>query len=387
MKVARLFLYLMTATAMASAQSPTDSTTSPSRSPRTTLEITSLPPGAAVQLDTQSIGTTPLSLEGIPYGSHVIRIQLDGHAAFVDTVLLKFGSIYRASPRLSRTGSVRIFSEPPGVRAYLADTLIGFTPIDMSGFNPGRVSVRIEDPVYKPFRSYIFIPESDTAKVSAVLERRYVSLTATAHDPSALILVDGLEIGKGSIVDHPMESGVRRISFEDAITRQRASTIVHSRSEPVHVRSLSGVLQLSPLFASMAFPGAGQYLDGAKAKGGTISAGFVALAGVSFVLNHSVSKRLDDYEVARKKYLDYAGSSAAELITLRKEAQARHDRAMTAWRWNLVPIAGAVAVYVYSLVDVLLHHTRGLDIEIAAPPPAVGQAVDLQATVRLTIGS
>jgi hypothetical protein len=383
----RLTILVMWFAVLASAQDPADTSASSSRRPRTTLELSSIPPGATVILDSVLVGATPAVFSEVPYGRHLVRMTLDGHADFIDTVNLRFGSIVRLSPRLLRTGMVRVSSNPPGVRVYLADTLAGFTPLEIAGLRPGRVPIRIEDPVYKPFRSYIFIPESDTARVSAELELRYVSMTAVAHNPEARILVDGLLVGTGELIERPVETGVRRVRFEDAETHQSVSATVRLGNQPVVVRSSSGAWQWTPVIASAILPGTGQMIDGSTSKGSKISAGFVALTGVSFLMNRTVGRRIDEYEEVRKKYVDYAGTSATELIELRKQAQASHDKAMTAWRWNLVPLVGAALLYVYNLTDVFLHHARGLEMTVNTSPSAtVGGAGGVEDTVRITLG-
>jgi PEGA domain len=43
------------------------------------LQIDSTPRGARVFVDRQSVGVTPLVLPGLVVGSHVVRLEADGH--------------------------------------------------------------------------------------------------------------------------------------------------------------------------------------------------------------------------------------------------------------------------------------------------------------------
>ena len=49
---------------------------------RGTLIITSIPRGAAVFLNDEYAGETPLTMRGLPSGSRAVRVALDGYAVW-----------------------------------------------------------------------------------------------------------------------------------------------------------------------------------------------------------------------------------------------------------------------------------------------------------------
>ncbi|MFB3854317.1 MAG: PEGA domain-containing protein [Vicinamibacterales bacterium] len=53
--------------------------------------VESRPSGARVVLDGQRVGTTPLSLPNVPAGSHVVRLELDGHLPWAASVRVAAG--------------------------------------------------------------------------------------------------------------------------------------------------------------------------------------------------------------------------------------------------------------------------------------------------------
>jgi hypothetical protein len=62
--------------------------------------IESVPSGASVFLDSSEVGTTPLTLNNIPAGSHHIEIKTPGYAAYSVDTLVKNGETVTISPTL-----------------------------------------------------------------------------------------------------------------------------------------------------------------------------------------------------------------------------------------------------------------------------------------------
>ena len=65
------------------------------------LLIESRPPGAAVLIDGQPRGTTPLTIEALPPGGYSVTLTLAGYQPFVTTVRVVAGTRTRAAASLS----------------------------------------------------------------------------------------------------------------------------------------------------------------------------------------------------------------------------------------------------------------------------------------------
>ena len=55
------------------------------------LKIDATPPGARVYLDGKLVGRTPLELAAIRAGEHIVRLKLDRHADYLDTIRIEPG--------------------------------------------------------------------------------------------------------------------------------------------------------------------------------------------------------------------------------------------------------------------------------------------------------
>lgn len=70
-----------------------------------TLSITSTPPGASVYLDSVMMGKTPVNLENLNYGSHLIEIKSPGYIPFSIQASVQEGSQVTLSPILVKSPS------------------------------------------------------------------------------------------------------------------------------------------------------------------------------------------------------------------------------------------------------------------------------------------
>jgi hypothetical protein len=64
------------------------------------LYVDSRPRGATVLLDGKSIGVTPLSLDNIPIGSHVVRIEMTGKLPWSTATRISSGETARVTGSL-----------------------------------------------------------------------------------------------------------------------------------------------------------------------------------------------------------------------------------------------------------------------------------------------
>jgi hypothetical protein len=66
------------------------------------LIVESRPAGAAVYLNGRRIGTTPMTLESVPTGSHALRLELDGYRRWTASVRVAAGQRNRVTASLEQ---------------------------------------------------------------------------------------------------------------------------------------------------------------------------------------------------------------------------------------------------------------------------------------------
>lgn len=67
---------------------------------RGALQVYSEPPGATVLLDGAPSGTTPLSLNDLEVGEHVVKVDLPGHTSLVRTITIRSGQVHELTAQL-----------------------------------------------------------------------------------------------------------------------------------------------------------------------------------------------------------------------------------------------------------------------------------------------
>src|SRR5262249_58241474 len=70
-----------------------------------TLSIESDPPGATAFVNQQSVGETPLSLQGLRAGSYVVRVESDGYQRWSTAVTVSTLREARVAASLQRSSS------------------------------------------------------------------------------------------------------------------------------------------------------------------------------------------------------------------------------------------------------------------------------------------
>ena len=163
------------------------------------LGITTAPPGAAVIIDDQPVGTTPLKAEILSTGSRV-ELRKDGFRTWLGTLSTPAGSDSDHPPiaLMIADGYVNVDSQPRGASVTVNGDFQGLTPVDIA-VRPNRAH-RIDfflTGYLKHQREITAKPEQQLAlKVKLKEDIGEIVLNIVPND--ALIFIDGQRIGQGS---------------------------------------------------------------------------------------------------------------------------------------------------------------------------------------------
>ena len=138
------------------------------------VHVESIPAGAAVSLDGQNVGKTPFDVHDVPLGAHEIKVELEGYAPAVESVMLTAQTPRtEVRPTLSRTapakGTADVSSTPTGAMVKIDNTAVGLTPLRGHSLNVGRHRFEITAEGYEPYTTSATVKENQTARVDAQL--------------------------------------------------------------------------------------------------------------------------------------------------------------------------------------------------------------------------
>jgi hypothetical protein len=180
------------------------------------ISVTSQPAGANIYLDNGYKGFTPLTLDAIPNGNHVILLRLDGYDDASRTVVVMGNlqavsvALYpRSTPTLTTaatgqptgtatvapghtivpgSGSLSVTTSPPGALVYVDGEMKGVTPATIPGLSEGTHAVRLVLTGYNDLTT--------TITIEAGTNSEYITgLSAVQKTPGFEMILALLSIG------------------------------------------------------------------------------------------------------------------------------------------------------------------------------------------------
>jgi hypothetical protein len=171
------------------------------------ISFTSIPSGANIYLDNAYRGLTPLTIDDVPNGRHVVVLRLDryeeavrnilvtGNSMTVNIALNPLGTSTTVQPTITTTvspanefGSLSVTTSPAGARIYVDGEMKGITPATIPGLSAGKHTVLLSVPGYIDLNTTIIISAGKTAEYST-------SLVTPARTPGFGVIAALLSIG------------------------------------------------------------------------------------------------------------------------------------------------------------------------------------------------
>ena len=134
------------------------------------IKIDSSPSGASVYFDDTNEGTTPITLNDIPVGSHTIKLTKSGYNDIYKTITVGSGEMVLVSETFTtKTGLIKIDSSPSGASVYFDDTNEGTTPITLNDIPVGSHTIKLTKSGYNDIYKTITVSSGKTTTVSESL--------------------------------------------------------------------------------------------------------------------------------------------------------------------------------------------------------------------------
>ncbi len=175
-------------------------TTYPTTSPsgRGSIYATSTPTGAAIYLNGQFQGYSPLQMTNLKAVTYTVLARLEGYSDYSAYVTVyngqesTFYAPMQQSPVHHDYGYISISSSPSGAQAYVDGTYRGTTPITVSQY-PGVRTVRVSMAGYYDYSQQVNVVAYSTSYVSATLSpvSQSGSILISSSPPGVNIYLDG----------------------------------------------------------------------------------------------------------------------------------------------------------------------------------------------------
>ncbi|MDH3199732.1 MAG: PEGA domain-containing protein [Myxococcales bacterium] len=180
-----------------------------------TADVTGLP----VFIDGQQRGATPLVVDGLAVGEHLVEIRSpgDGYKPFAETVTITanqrvtLDASIRIAPDL---GSLRVITNVPGAIISLDGADIGVSPAAKGGLLPGEHVVIARAPGYEPVEQTVTVVAGRERVASIRLTTASADVARIlirANVPDASITIDGEDYGAPPVTIEPAERGTHTV--------------------------------------------------------------------------------------------------------------------------------------------------------------------------------
>jgi hypothetical protein len=180
------------------------------------LRVTSNPEGAAVTLDGEERGVTPLTIADVPIGRHALVFKAPG-GTVQQTVVVEEGRTATAAASIF-SGWVAIFS-PFEVQVLEGRRELLFDDKQQAMLPPGRHTLRLVNETLGFTKSQtVDITPGEVTRVSIDLPQTTVTLTSV---PPSEVWLDGVRIEQTPVAKLPVGVGAREFVFRHPIMGER----------------------------------------------------------------------------------------------------------------------------------------------------------------------
>lgn len=160
------------------------------------IELAANPDGSDVFIDGRFQGKTPLSLEDVDAGSHLVEIKQDGYQTWSKKMNVKPGEVLKLSAVLADLkGGLRIFSDPGNAEVYVEGKIQGTTPLLLNDLPAGAVKMTLKKDCYEAVENEILVASGRIVPTTVKLKPACGGLQVNSQPAGAKWFVDGQYMG------------------------------------------------------------------------------------------------------------------------------------------------------------------------------------------------
>ncbi|MFQ5650083.1 MAG: PEGA domain-containing protein [bacterium] len=244
---------------------------------KTRLSVTSRPAGAAVTINNERVGTTPLDRLPLEAGMVAVHFTKAGYVPFDTLLTIEAGEALTLNPGLQRFASVAIEVDPADARVAIADT-----PIDPGQFSnlemrPGEYTVEVSLEGFDSIRETVVLEAGERHALAYTLEP-IALLVLDVTPPEAEVTVDGAILDPSQLTGLKLEPGFHTIKVaspgyetieEKILLSQGSRDTLQYHLATTAVRKVDKVIATGTLHVTTEPAAVSVWLDGRKMASAT----------------------------------------------------------------------------------------------------------------------
>ncbi len=180
------------------------------------LEITTEPPGASIEIDGTPEGTSPVSVTRLAGGVHRVKATLPRYEPWIRTAFVQEGGQESLNfPLKPMFAAVSVVSEPAGARVTIDGTEVGTTPLRGLDLDEGTHQVQVAGTpgAYRPWKQSIMVIRRQPQTVNATLEEIRGRLVVMSKPAGAEVQLDGRDVGPAPQIFKSIIGGSHQVTL------------------------------------------------------------------------------------------------------------------------------------------------------------------------------
>ena len=172
------------------------------------INIKSEPTNAIVIVGGKEVGNTPLDINDLKPGKHLVEVKMDGYGAWSESVEISADKENKLTAELQiLTGALSVKSEPSNAKISIDGKGTGNTPANISAIIPGKHLVEVKMDGYEVWNESIDVSSSKENLINAVLQKLVASVNIKSEPTNAIVIVGGKEIGNTPLDINDLKPG------------------------------------------------------------------------------------------------------------------------------------------------------------------------------------
>jgi len=197
------------------------------------LIVDSTPPGAAVTIDGESKGRTPITMSAVKAGLRSISLNLDGYRPWRGEARVEGGSQARSSVTLEPLpGSISLASSPAGAIVYVDGESKWQTPAEIGQVAVGSHQLKLSLKGYRDWTDQVSVSPGGRVSRQVALTLMTGWASITSEPTGAKTIVDGKPIGQTPLERAELSVGEHRLNLtKDKFASVNASFTISDNTE------------------------------------------------------------------------------------------------------------------------------------------------------------
>jgi len=170
------------------------------------IYVTSDPSEASISLDGIYKGKTPITIDKVKEGSHIIKITKNRYEDYNVLVTVTAGETETVNANLvKQPGAIYVSSDPSEASISLDKVYKGRTPMTISKVSAGSHEIKITKPGYKDYNVQVTVTGGETETVNAKLVETG-SISVRSSPSGANVYLDGSKKGVTTLLASKYDS-------------------------------------------------------------------------------------------------------------------------------------------------------------------------------------